>query len=195
MEDWDTRFDVMQKVLFICTGNYYRSRLADVLFNYYASVAKAEWEATSRGLADAGGLRSLSDDALAYLKIKGLESFVDETRDPKPIKVSDLEDSDLIIALNRKEHEGMMREKFGQIPRFLESNGKLRYWNIYDIPLDEPMGLKALFMAKSSRPSQPTNSSVEHVDFAVKLLLHELTQTQIPATLEPPISQGSQATE
>jgi protein-tyrosine phosphatase len=38
-------------VLFLCTGNYYRSRFAEVLFNSVAGTMGLPWRASSRGLA------------------------------------------------------------------------------------------------------------------------------------------------
>src|SRR5947199_205561 len=38
-------------VLFLCTGNYYRSRFAEVLFNSVAGKMGLTWRASSRGLA------------------------------------------------------------------------------------------------------------------------------------------------
>src|SRR5260370_39303693 len=37
-------------VLFLCTGNYYRSRFAEVLFNSVAAKMGLPWRASSRGL-------------------------------------------------------------------------------------------------------------------------------------------------
>ena len=42
-------------VLFLCTGNYYRSRFAEVLFNSVAGKMGLPWRASSRGLALEGG--------------------------------------------------------------------------------------------------------------------------------------------
>lgn len=41
----------MKTVLFLCTGNYYRSRYAEILFNAKAEEMGLEWNAVSRGLA------------------------------------------------------------------------------------------------------------------------------------------------
>src|SRR4051812_12382323 len=41
----------MKTVLFLCTGNYYRSRFAEVVFNTLAGRAGLPWRAESRGLA------------------------------------------------------------------------------------------------------------------------------------------------
>jgi protein-tyrosine phosphatase len=35
-------------VLFLCTGNYYRSRYAEIYFNSVASKMELPWKATSR---------------------------------------------------------------------------------------------------------------------------------------------------
>jgi hypothetical protein len=37
-------------MLFLCTGNYYRSRFAELLFNHLAKQRGLDWQATSRGL-------------------------------------------------------------------------------------------------------------------------------------------------
>ena len=37
-------------VLFLCTGNYYRSRFAAILFNHLARERSLPWSASSRGL-------------------------------------------------------------------------------------------------------------------------------------------------
>jgi hypothetical protein len=39
------------RVLFICTGNYYRSRFAEAVFNHHAEALGLRWRAFSRGLA------------------------------------------------------------------------------------------------------------------------------------------------
>ena len=41
----------MKTVLFLCTGNYYRSRFAEILFNWHATQQELNWRADSRGLA------------------------------------------------------------------------------------------------------------------------------------------------
>lgn len=41
----------MKTVLFLCTGNYYRSRFAEYLFNHLAEQQTLEWRAESLGFA------------------------------------------------------------------------------------------------------------------------------------------------
>ena len=40
----------MKRVLFLCTGNFYRSRLAEILFNHLANERGLDWQAESSGL-------------------------------------------------------------------------------------------------------------------------------------------------
>ena len=56
----------MRTVLFLCTGNYYRSRFAEIVFNSLAREAGLAWRAESRGLAverGAGNVGPLSAHA------------------------------------------------------------------------------------------------------------------------------------
>ena len=57
-----------KRVLFICSGNYYRSRLAEILFNHEAERVGLAWEAGSRGLLKAGELKGMSEHTAAYLR-------------------------------------------------------------------------------------------------------------------------------
>lgn len=41
----------MKSVLFLCTGNYYRSRFAEEFFNHWAEQYVLNWLARSRALA------------------------------------------------------------------------------------------------------------------------------------------------
>ena len=43
--------DSKQHMLFICTGNVYRSRFAEAVFNHHAEQREIPWTAFSRGLA------------------------------------------------------------------------------------------------------------------------------------------------
>ena len=52
-------------VLFLCTGNYYRSRFAEVLFNSVAGKMGLPWRASSRGLALERGFNNVGPMAVA----------------------------------------------------------------------------------------------------------------------------------
>ena len=48
-----------QTVLFLCTGNYYRSRFAEELFNHKAAASGIGWKAQSRALAIERGVHNV----------------------------------------------------------------------------------------------------------------------------------------
>ena len=63
----------VRKVLFLCSGNYYRSRYAEELFNHHAREVDLAWAAFSRGLAEKGSTENvgpMSRFALAALQAK-----------------------------------------------------------------------------------------------------------------------------
>ena len=162
-----------KRLLFICSGNYYRSRLAEILFNHEASQHGLAWEAESRGLIEARELKGLSGHAAAYLNAAGLDSLIGKPRDPLRIEVEDLAEADLVIALCRHEHKPMLEQKFLGLAKAMHKAGRLRYWNIYDIP-GRPHALVRLLGGGHRNPCQPADSGTEHVALAVRDLVHEL---------------------
>ncbi|MFZ4483175.1 MAG: low molecular weight phosphatase family protein [Chthoniobacterales bacterium] len=162
-----------KRLLFICSGNYYRSRLAEILFNHQAAAQGLDWEADSRGLINAHELRGLSEHAAAHLKEAGLENLAAEPRDPKQIEVDNLTEADLVIALCRNEHKPMIEERFLSLAKALHASGKLRYWNVYDIP-GRPHAILRLLGGGHKGPCQPSRSGTEHIALAVRDLVREL---------------------
>ena len=162
-----------KRVLFICSGNYYRSRLAEILFNHEAAAQGVAWEAESRGLIDARELRGLSEHATAYLREAKLEELAAEPRNPRRIEVDDLTEADLVVALCRSEHKPMIEERFLSLAKALYASGKLRYWNVYDIP-GRPHAILRLLGGGHRGPCQPSRSGTEHVALAVRDLVREL---------------------
>src|SRR4051812_8799660 len=60
-------------VLFLCTGNYYRSRFAEVLFNSVAGKMGLPWQESSRGLALERGVNNVGP--MAVEAVKALEAL------------------------------------------------------------------------------------------------------------------------
>lgn len=160
-------------LIFICSGNYYRSRLAEILFNHEAKKAGLAWEAQSRGLLSARELKGLSSDAVAYLRKHKLEHLAKDPRNPIVVDVEDMTDSDMIIALCRTEHRPMIEQKFLALAKALHKSGKIRYWNVYDIP-GRPHAIVRLLGGGHRGPSQPADSGGEHIALAVRDLVREL---------------------
>jgi len=115
-----------RRVMFLCTGNYYRSRFAEALFNHHAFQRGLNWTATSRGLAthlQDGDLSPLTAQALAERTIDLLHTG--PTR--RAVTLQDFDDADLIIAMEDREHRPYVRQ------RFPEWEARTLYWDVSDI--------------------------------------------------------------
>ena len=116
----------MKQVLFLCTGNYYRSRFAEHLFNWFASQGRLPWRADSRGLALSGNVGPISQHAVDALKLRGIP--VNGThRFPEPLILADLRRSELVVAVKEAEHRPLMAEQF---PDWAD---RLEYWDVDDL--------------------------------------------------------------
>ena len=124
----------MKKILFLCTGNYYRSRFAEKVFNDLATKNNLNWEADSRGLALERGVNNvgaISKYAVEALKQRGI-NVASEERFPQSAIVEDFQNFDLIVAVDESEHRPLMKERF---PEFIDS---IEYWLIHDIDKTSP---------------------------------------------------------
>lgn len=120
-----------RQILFICTGNYYRSRFAEMLFNAHASRLDLSWRADSRGLVTewgAGNIGPISPFVLQKLKMMGIPVEAN-IRAPIQLEKTDREETDLIIALDATEHEPLMKR------RFTAWADRVMYWNVPDLHL------------------------------------------------------------
>ena len=97
--------EAMKQVLFLCSGNYYRSRFAEHLFNWLAAKSDLPWRADSRGLrvGQYGNIGAISRYALEGLKLRGI-LINGEHRYPLELTLADLAASDLVIAVKEAEH-------------------------------------------------------------------------------------------
>src|ERR671932_166675 len=104
-----------QSVLFLCTGNYYRSRFAEVLFNSVAGSLGLPWRASSRGLALERGVHNVGPMAVSAVKALeglGVRAAEECARPPAPVTLDDLEKADRIVALKDQEHRPLLLERF-----------------------------------------------------------------------------------
>jgi protein-tyrosine phosphatase len=118
-------------VLFLCTGNYYRSRYAEILFNARASTINLGWMAVSRGLAlerGANNLGPMARSAIAALENLGIQPNAECARFPLQVTFEDLKSADLVIALKQEEHWPLLQDRY---PGWAE---RVEYWHIDDAP-------------------------------------------------------------
>jgi protein-tyrosine phosphatase len=121
-------------VLFLCTGNYYRSRFAEELFNHKAAAIRIGWQAQSRALAierGVGNIGPLSPFALHALQARGC-SPTGAARMPCQCVTIDLESAQRIIALNEPEHRPLIRA------RFPEWEQRVHFWQVEDVEFVRP---------------------------------------------------------
>ena len=120
-------------ILFICTGNYYRSRFAEMYFNARAAGIGLPWKAVSRGIATdlgTGNIGPISPLVPKKLEALGIRMEGDG-RAPVQLEETDLAEADLVIALNAAEHRHLMTERFAQW------TDQILYWNVPDLNLME----------------------------------------------------------
>ena len=121
-------------VLFLCTGNYYRSRFAEFVFNAICRERGLDWRAESRGLAleKAAGLPGpMSPLTFSALEERGLTPRP-PVRYPQQCCDEDLAGADLVIALKEAEHRPYLQSRFPDWP------DRVRYWHVHDLDGAEP---------------------------------------------------------
>lgn len=117
----------MKTVLFLCTGNYYRSRYAEILFNARAKSSGLACTAVSRGLApDPRNPGPMSRDTIAALLDQGI-SVEEYLRLPIKVTDDDFASSHHIVAVKEQEHRPMILRDF---PRQL---AKVEFWHVDDL--------------------------------------------------------------
>jgi len=129
-----------QRILFLCTGNYYR--FAEQLFNALASQSGLSWLASSRGIATELGADN--PGAISIHAVNGLQALgirVDaDIRLPTQLQEQDLTQADLIIALYEAEHRPLLEERFPAVA------DRVEYWHVPD--LDRASPEEAIFIVE-----------------------------------------------
>lgn len=117
----------MATVLFICIGNYYRSRFAEAIFNHYARRRHVNWRASSRGLvinlAQNGDLSPITE---AGLRARGINLRHTSDR-RRPLSHNDLEGADIIVAVDEVEQRPLIARDY---PAWSD---KIVYWHVRDV--------------------------------------------------------------
>jgi protein-tyrosine phosphatase len=119
-------------VLFLCTGNYYRSRFAELLFNAVAARRGIPWQSESRGLRlNPANVGPLSRHAVRALERLGI-SLSDDRRFPLQVTEADLQAAHLVVAVKETEHRPLLQQHF---PTWAD---RVEYWHIHDLDCAGP---------------------------------------------------------
>jgi protein-tyrosine phosphatase len=122
----------MHRVLFLCSGNYYRSRFAEILFNWHARERGLKWAADSRGLAlDRMNNGPISRYTKSCLAARGILS---DTCDRLPLDATeaDFAAAQRVIAVKEAEHRQLVES------RFAKWRDRVEYWHIHDLDCASP---------------------------------------------------------
>lgn len=115
---------MVKQILFLCSGNYYRSRFAEELFNFESRTVSRGWIADSRGLnLNVNNRGPIAESAVIRLKFLGIEAF---PRYPRAASTVDFEKSTRVIAMSQQEHYPLMRLMF---PKYAD---RASYWDVED---------------------------------------------------------------
>ena len=146
---------VMNKILFLCTGNYYRSRFAEIYFRHLVIQRGLDWSVDSRGLRiSSGNVGPLS--CFTEQECDRLGIATQPIRYPLPLTEDDLENADLTIAVKETENRPLMQTHF---PTW---EHKIEYWKIHDLDFataDE--ALPVLRMRVDDLFERPSQAPVE----------------------------------
>lgn len=122
------------RILFLCSGNYYRSRFSEALFNWHAEKRGLRTRAFSRGLATY--LVADFPDLISPHTVKRLGELKipQDYTGPRPVQCAneDLATATLIIALKEAEHRAMLTTLH---PGW---ESRVRFWHVHDIDCSDP---------------------------------------------------------
>jgi predicted translation initiation factor SUI1 len=145
-------------VLFLCTGNFFRSRFAEALFNAVAGKMGLPWQASSRNLGLEQGVDNVGPMAVAAinaLKGIGVPAGDDCVRLPAQVTTDELERADRVVALKQAECLPLLQERF---PAYVQ---KVEFWHVDEAPEAlalierEIMGLVARILSGGNRADTP----------------------------------------
>jgi protein-tyrosine phosphatase len=118
-----------RRVLFLCSGNYYRSRFAELFFNHLAEAEGLAYRADSAGLwpeCHTHNPGPMSPHTIAALSERGV-GLPAVLRTPRDVLQSDIERAAITIALKEAEHRPLVATRF---PALLD---QVEFWHVDDV--------------------------------------------------------------
>jgi len=126
----------MKKILFLCTGNYYRSRFSEEYFNHHAKSQSLAWIADSMGIQRSfvgnGNVGPIAVNTLNKLSELGIQPSGHQ-RMPKKVLVEHFREFDRVIAVSLDEHKPMLAELWDQ-----DVLSKVEYFDVEDLHIEGP---------------------------------------------------------
>ncbi len=120
-----------ETLLFLCSGNFYRSRFAEAVFNHEALRRRIPWRSESRGFSPHLATDDLSYHAQQALELRNIPLALTR-RKPTRVYLADLESARHIVCVNEAEHRPALRRQF---PEWEE---RVTYWHVHDIDVEPP---------------------------------------------------------
>jgi protein-tyrosine phosphatase len=117
----------IRTVLFLCTGNYYRSRLAEHYFNALAVGRGLGWQAVSRGLRiNSDNIGPIARSTLEWLAARNI-AVARPLRYPLPVTEDDLRTAEIVVAVKEAEHRPLLQAQF---PARID---QVEFWHVHDL--------------------------------------------------------------
>jgi protein-tyrosine phosphatase len=121
-------------VLFLCSGNYYRSRFAELLFNHLVEGSELGYRADSAGLwpdCHDHNVGPIAAETLQALRARGV-TLPRAHRVPRDVTEADIERAAVTVAVKEAEHRLLVASRF---PSLLE---RVEFWHVHDIDVAPP---------------------------------------------------------
>lgn len=120
-----------ETLLFLCSGNFYRSRFAEAVFNHEALRRRLPWRAESKGFSPHLAAEDLSHYAKDALELRNIPLALTH-RKPTKVEKADLFLASHVVCANEAEHRPAMRA------RFADWENRVSYWHVFDIDVEPP---------------------------------------------------------
>jgi len=157
----------MVRVLFLCTGNYFRSRFAEQWFNHCVGTRQLQesYRAGSAGLqveVSSGNVGPMAVEAIAALGERGLVLDPATLAMPRQVVEGDLELADAVVAVDAEAHRPMVQTRFPQWET------RIRFWDVKDLG------------EGSADPIEGSADPIPQLQQRVEALLEELVAGAVP---------------
>ncbi len=121
---------IKKNILFLCSGNYFRSRFAELWFNHEADQRRLPWYATSAGLLmENNNQGNISEYTRTFAHARG---WTVPNRPPIAASKTLFDYAERVIALKEAEHRQPIELRF---PEYMD---KVMFWSIHDEDVMKP---------------------------------------------------------